>query len=124
MNKKLLIVDDEELVIKAIKQKFELEGFDVISDMNGNDALKIAQKEHPDIILIDVSIPGINGNEMVKELRKDDWGKTVPVMFITNSLGLNHLVEPTEYGPQDFLVKSDWKLSDIVSKVKTSLKIN
>ena len=121
MKTKILITDDDYALMKAYKNKFESEGFEVLSAQNGNEGLEIALKEHPDIILLDVIMPEMDGLSMLKKLRKDDWGKDVLVILLTNLDDTRKVFEAMKEGTYDYLVKSEWKLDDIVKKVNEKI---
>lgn len=121
----ILIVEDEVAMLKALQLKFQKERFRVLLAKNGVEGLDIAPREQPDIILLDILMPEMDGMTMLKKLRKlNEWGKRVPVIILTNvseSDELNKQVVDTE--PSFYLVKSDWKLDDIASKVRERLGI-
>lgn len=123
MGKKVLIVDDEQLVRAAITQKFTAEGFSVISAGDGREGLEVANAERPDIILLDIRMPVMDGVEMLQKLREDLWGKTVPVILLTNSFDMDNVSRVVQYDVHEYLVKADWTLSDVVKKVKEKLGV-
>ena len=122
-NKKILIVEDEKPLREAIFDKFNREGFQTFQGKDGEEGLKIALKEHPDIILLDIIMPHVDGLSMLKTLRKDDWGKNAQVLLLTNLNDAEYVATAMESGVFDFLVKSDWKLDDLVIRVKEKLGI-
>ena len=81
--KKVLIVDDEHLIIKIIQFKLESSGFEVISAFDGVNGLQMAIKESPDIILLDIMMPGMNGYTVLDILKKDERTKNIPVIMVT-----------------------------------------
>ncbi len=122
-NKKILIVEDEKPLREAIFDKFNREGFQTFQGKDGEEGLKIALKEHPDIILLDIIMPHVDGLSMLKTLRKDEWGKNAQVLLLTNLNDAEYVATAMESGVFDFLVKSDWKLDDLVIRVKEKLGI-
>ena len=122
-NKKILIVEDEAPLRQAIFDKFKREGFQTFHGKNGEEGLEIAFKEHPDIILLDIIMPKVDGLSMLKTLRKDEWGKNVQIILLTNLNDAEYVATAMESGVFDFLVKSDWKLNDLVTRVKEKLGI-
>jgi CheY-like chemotaxis protein len=94
------------------------EGFRIFQAANGQEALDLALKEHPDLIMLDLLMPVMDGVTMLKELRKDEWGKEVKVLVLTNLSTDEKLDEVKEFGVEDYLVKSDWKIEDVVQKIK------
>lgn len=123
--KKLLIIEDETSLIKAQHDKFEREGFKVVEAKNGEEGLSTALRELPDLILLDLLMPVMDGMTMLKKLRaENEWGKTVPVIILTNLASdtdeqIQNIVE-TE--PSYYFMKSNWTLEDLVKKVKERLK--
>ena len=73
--KKILIVEDEEIMLKALVEKFSSEGFEVVQAIDGEEGLKKALCEKPDIILLDILLPKMDGMAVLKKLREDTWGK-------------------------------------------------
>lgn len=120
-NKKILIIEDEEILRQAMVDKFNREGFSVIEAKDGEEGLDLAIKNHPDIILLDIIMPKIDGLSMLKQLRSDAWGKDVPILILTNLNDAEYVSQAVESGVYDFLVKSDWQLSTLVEKVKEKL---
>ncbi len=112
------IVEDEQAVVNILRDKLEKEGFAVLEARNGAEGLELAKRKHPDLVLLDIIMPVMDGITMLKKLREDGWGKTVPVIILTNLSDAESVAEATEKGAFDFLVKSNWKLVDIVKKVK------
>jgi len=120
--KKILIVEDEIALITALSDKLTNEGYDVIKAMDGKEGLKSAILERPDIVLLDINLPVMDGITMLKELRKDEFGKSVEVVMLTNFNEYKLLADALAQGAHDYIVKSDWKLEDIVKLVSDKLK--
>lgn len=119
--KKILIVDDEESIVEALNSHLKGEGFDVITAKNGKEGLDMALKEHPDLILLDIMMPVMNGIEMFKELRKDEWGKTAQIILLTILDDLQKMNEAIEHNISDYLMKPDWKMEDVSKRIKEKL---
>lgn len=123
MKKKILIVDEEIALVGALVTRFMSEGFITLSAANGQDGLKSALKHHPDIILLDIMMPVMDGATMLKKLRADKWGQDVHVILLTNLTDSEKLDESMHQGACDYLVKCDMTIEDVVNKVKGKLKI-
>ena len=124
MDKKILIVEDDRAEANVLVDKFTQEGFLVSTAENGKKGLERALLDHPDLILLDIIMPEMDGLSMLNELRKDEWGKAVPVIILTNLNPDDEIVR--QKGVMDFayfLIKSNWKLDDVVRAVKKELKI-
>ncbi|OGE85128.1 MAG: hypothetical protein A3J48_03065 [Candidatus Doudnabacteria bacterium RIFCSPHIGHO2_02_FULL_46_11] len=123
-SKKVLIVEDEAPMLKALVDKFTNEGFAVFHAEDGEEGLNIALKEHPDIILLDMIMPKMDGMTVLENIRKNaGWGADVPVIVLTNINDTRVVSEAMGFHASDFLVKSDWKLADVVKKVREKLGI-
>jgi len=126
MKKKILIVEDEPSMRKALSEKFTLEGFDVSVAINGIEGLEKSLAEHPNLILLDIVMPKMDGMTMLEKLREnDDWGKQVPAIILTNLVSDDEkrMNQVTELLPTYYLEKTDWKIAEIVDKVKSRLEI-
>jgi two-component system, OmpR family, alkaline phosphatase synthesis response regulator PhoP len=119
---KILIVEDEASLRDALGDKLELEGFNVIKAKNGQEGLEVALREHPDLILLDIIMPVMGGLIVLKNLRQDVWGKKVKVIMLTNLSDTEKTAEAVEQESFDFLVKSDWKMEGVLTKIKERLK--
>jgi len=121
--KKVLVVEDEKSLREALVIEFTKTGFIVFEAKDGEEGLEVAFKEHPDIILLDVLMPKMDGIEMFNRLCKDEWGIGVPVIMLTNISDSKTIVSNVRDGISDYLVKSEYKLEDIVKKVKERLNM-
>jgi two-component system alkaline phosphatase synthesis response regulator PhoP len=121
MRKKILIVEDDVLLVKAISYEFEQENFEVFTAGNGEDGLAMAEQHLPDLILADINMPKMDGLAMLKALRATDWGKNMLVIMLTNYSDEQRVLEALSQKAFYYLVKSDWDLSQIVAKVKEKL---
>lgn len=119
--KKILIVEDEISPLKALVAKFSREGFNVLQAEDGETGLRLALQEHPDLILLDIILPKMDGLTMLKKLREDERGTKVPVILLTNLSDSQKVAEAVEHHACDYLVKSDWPLEAVVQKVKEKL---
>ena len=122
--KKILIAEDEEPLRKALVEKFEGKIFKTVEAGDGVTALERALSEKPDLIILDIIMPGMGGMFMLKKLRKDDWGKNIPVIFLTNLSADDRIIQDvTETNPTYYFVKTEINLSGLYDKVKELLKV-
>src|SRR5438552_2171281 len=82
--KKILIVEDDFFMSQSLIEKFTKQGFEVSAAKNGDEGLSMALNDHPDLIMLDIVMPDMNGLVMMKKLRADVWGKAVPIVLLTN----------------------------------------
>lgn len=119
--KKVLIVDDDAFLSGIYATKLELEGFEVVSARDGEEGVKMALKEKPDIILMDVLMPKLDGFEALKRVKGDPETKAIPVIMLTN-LGQKEDVEKgLQEGAADYLIKAHFVPAEAVEKIKAVL---
>jgi len=119
-NKKILVVEDEEAMLSALKEKLSAAGFEVFEARNGEDGIKMAIENKPDAIVLDIVMPKMNGMEVITKLRADSWGAKVPVIILTNLGADEHITaKVAETEPAYYLMKMDYSLNDIVEKIRS-----
>jgi len=122
-NKTILVVEDELSTLEALVEIFTIEGFNVLEAKNGKEGLEVALKKHPDLILLDIIMPKMDGMAMLRQLRKDNWGKRAKVIILTNLSAVERTTEALDSRVYDYFVKANWKITDLVEKVKEKLKV-
>ncbi len=124
VTKRILIVEDDLPLLNALAETFEKEGFQVLKAQDGEGGLKVALKESPDLILLDIIMPKMHGWQMLEKLREDSWGKKVLVIVLSNISDPQKKEQFMETGQVvDYLVKTELRLQDVVHKVKERLGI-
>ena len=104
MNKKILIVEDEKVIREALKTRLLEEKFQILEAKDGERGLAVALQEKPDLILLDIIMPVMDGMTMLKYLRKDAWGKKAKVIILTNLSDSTKVQEALEHDTNDYLV--------------------
>ena len=117
MTKRVLVVEDEKLIAGAIQKKLLASGFEVEVAFDGEDGLKKALSLKPDMILLDIVLPKMDGITVLDNLRADEWGKTAAVIILTNLDTDFEYNESRARGVTDYLVKTSWSLDDVISKI-------
>ena len=122
---KILVVDDEEMMREILVARLSKESiFKIYSASNGQEGLYSVFSINPDLILLDVQMPVMDGITMMKELRKDPRGKDVPIIFLTSyDTDEDILFKISEGKPAFYLIKSSISMDEVVVKVKQSLGI-
>jgi DNA-binding response OmpR family regulator len=118
---KVLLVEDDKMIIDMYTLKFTQEGYDVVQAENGKDGLELAKKERPDIILLDIILPQMDGFTVLKELKADANVKDTPVVLLTNLGQDGDVKKGLELGANDYLIKANYTPSQVVDKVKSVL---
>lgn len=120
MATKVAIVEDDQAIAQMYRIKFEAEGFTVDTAENGKLGLALAESMKPDIILLDLMMPEMNGGEMLAKLRASDWGRNIKVVVLTNMGEQEIPQEVTNLGVSDVILKADMtprQVADLVKKL-------
>lgn len=120
---KILVIEDEKLVREALVRKLTTLGFNVVFAADGEEGLKKAEEELPALVLLDLILPVMDGLTVLENIRSADWGKSMPVIVLSNLSDAETVTESKKHGVFDYLVKTDWSLEDVVKKIKTVLKL-
>lgn len=121
--KKVLLVEDDPFIRDIYQVKFSQEGFEVQAADNGIEALKKMEQFVPNIILLDIIMPYMDGMETLKNIKsKDEW-KKIPIIMLTNISEKEKIAKSEDYGINDYLIKSHFTPSEVVKKVKTLLNM-
>jgi|ERR1035437_1371181 CheY-like chemotaxis protein len=119
--KTILVIEDEKSLRGAIVDILHLKEFSSLEARNGREGVELALANHPDLILLDLIMPEMDGMTALGKIREDVWGKEAPVIILTNSSAAReHLADDAV---TRYLVKSDWKIHDIVKKIEEILNI-
>lgn len=118
MDKRILIVEDEPDIREAMAEAIEQAGFEALTAENGNVGLTKALAEKPDLILLDIIMPIMDGHEMLKRLRQDPWGRTVKVIVLTSMDDVQNIGTAHEGSITDYIIKAHSSLEEITNKVK------
>jgi DNA-binding response OmpR family regulator len=117
-NKLILIVDDDTSLLLALSDKFRSEGFNVLQSRNGNEAVKVALKEHPELILLDILMPGEGGISVAKQIRENEWGRTVNIIVLSNLEPDDESMGFIKANNLKYILKSSVSLDELVQIVK------
>jgi CheY-like chemotaxis protein len=119
---RVLVVDDDPQVLKLLRVNFELEGYEVIDAASGPEALKAARKTRPDVIVSDVSMPGMDGFELIEHLREDPKTGGIPIVLCSAKAQRSDVVNGTRAGADAYVTKpfDPQDLLDTVERVLAS----
>ncbi|MEK7447439.1 MAG: response regulator [Patescibacteria group bacterium] len=123
MTQKILLAEDDIQLIDMYKRKFKLEGFEVYIAENGQEAIDQFETFTPDIVLLDIMMPKVNGLEVLRHIRKDSKNKDALVIILTNLGNEATSEEIYKLGATDYIVKADMTPLEVTNKVKEILKI-
>lgn len=122
MSKKVFLFEDEEIIYENIIHELEDEGFNVTLAKDGQDALKKVISAQPDIILLDLILPKLNGFEILKELKNEEKTKNIPVIILSNLGQGQDIRECMDLGAVDYMVKANVLIADVITKIKEFTK--
>ncbi|MES2986136.1 MAG: response regulator [Patescibacteria group bacterium] len=118
--KKILIVEDESVFLELLTEKFTDQGFEVVTATNGKEGLQMAEREHPDAIVTDLTMPIMDGVEFIRNLRaKDSWGKKAFVIILSNRGDMDSIADTVDLGAHHYFVKADIDPGKVVESVLT-----
>ncbi|OYW86140.1 hypothetical protein B7Z17_01025 [Candidatus Saccharibacteria bacterium 32-49-10] len=118
---KIAIIEDDPVISQMYRMKFEADGFDVQLADNGERGIEMIKDFEPDLILLDLQMPEMDGAEALRRIRKQDWGKTTPVIILTN-LGEEEAPRGIrELGIHGYIVKAELTPRQVVQRVKEAL---
>lgn len=120
---KILIIEDDLSLQKTLAEYLGSENFEVRSASDGESGLAMALSEKPDLILLDIILPKKDGHEVLQAVKADEKTKNIPVVLLTNLDGISDVEKALELGATTYLVKADYKLEEIVVKIKDILNI-
>jgi DNA-binding response OmpR family regulator len=118
--KKILVVDDEVDLVKTIQFSLELEGYEVLVSYNGEDALAQARNEKPDLILLDIMLPKLDGYKVCRFLKFDEQYKHLPILMMTAKTQEKDKLMGKETGADEYITKP-FDMEELIGKIKTYL---
>jgi CheY-like chemotaxis protein len=119
--KKILLVEDERDISHMYRTKFRLEGFQIITAKNGNEGLQQIASFRPDLILLDIDMPGMNGLQMLNIIKKAPKTRNIPVIMLTNHSNDDMMKEAIEVGAEAYLIKGEVEPRHVVRMVQGML---
>lgn len=116
--KKILIVEDEPFLRKIMVETFQQAGFEVLEAADGEAGLNLALAQQPDVTLLDILMPKMDGITVLRRMRQNPWGKNTLIIMLTNLTADNQVLEGmSDNPPSYYFVKSDMELDELVAKV-------
>lgn len=118
---KILFIEDEPALQKTLGDVLKQEGYGVVSALDGEAGLNLVATEKPDLILLDLIMPKMDGFEVLKRLKADEETKDIPVIVLTNLEAIGDVGKAIELGATTYLVKAQYSLEEVLEKVKKAL---
>lgn len=118
---KVLVVDDEPNIVLTLKDRLEMNDYIVVTAANGEEGLRLAKEESPDLILLDVIMPIMDGHETLEELRRQDWGRDISVIMLTARSQAQDIARAKACDIEDYIIKP-FDLSELLEKIESIIE--
>ena len=120
--KTILFIEDESALQKTFGELLTQEGYQMISALDGEIGLRLAKSKKPDLILLDLIMPKVDGFGVLKKLKEDEETKNIPVIVLTNLEELEDLDRAIELGATTYLIKANYYLEEVLEKIRKTLE--
>ena len=117
----ILAVDDDKNLLKLLTKQIEVIGHKTITASSGSDGIEFARTGNPDLILLDIMMPDINGFEVIKKIKKDEVIKNIPIIMLTSKTGKEYVIEAMRQGVLDYIVKP-YNFANLSRKIESAIK--
>jgi len=119
--KVILLVDDDLTLREMYEERLKAEGFEIVQANNGEEALSRAKEVKPNVIMLDIMMPKINGFDVLKELKSDPELKDIPVIMLTALIQEVDRIQGKKLGAFDYIVKSETMPGEVIAKIKSAI---
>lgn len=120
---KILIVEDVPQISESLVDAIQMKGWQALTATTGTAAISIALAEQPDLILLDIRLPDLDGYSVYGRIRADEWGKTANIVVITASESIQTIAERIDLPVDRILFKPEWSLRDLMAKIESVLPV-
>ncbi|MCI0499403.1 MAG: response regulator [Planctomycetales bacterium] len=120
---KILVIDDEPNIVQTLKDRLEMNEYMVFTADNGQEGLKVARQESPDLVLLDVIMPIMDGHEMLEQLRRQEWGRQISVIMLTARSQAQDIARARACDIEDYIIKP-FDLSELLEKIENIVERN
>ncbi|MFH1656730.1 MAG: response regulator [Candidatus Nealsonbacteria bacterium] len=124
MEKKILIIEDDKFLRELISQKLLKEGYDVAEAVDGEKGIRAVKEEKPDLVLLDLILPGVDGFEVLAKVKEDPILAEIPVIILSNLGQKDDIERGLKMGADDYLIKAHFTPGEIIEKIKSVFDSN
>ncbi|OIO47758.1 MAG: response regulator [Parcubacteria group bacterium CG1_02_37_51] len=114
----ILLIEDDSFLLQMYATKLEVEGFEVVSALDGKKGLQLLNKNKPDLILLDLLMPEMNGFEVLQKIKEDQEAKDIPVIILTNLGNREDVQRCLKLGATDYLIKAHFVPAEVIKKIR------
>ncbi|HCS78279.1 TPA: response regulator [Patescibacteria group bacterium] len=118
---KILFIEDDPLLVKIYSTRLSVDGYEVISAENGEDGLQIAETQAPDLIVLDIMMPRLDGFSVLEKLRQSEKTRNTPILVYSNLGQEDEIVRAKKMGATDFVIKANLSPTEMINKIKEHL---
>lgn len=119
---KILVVEDDVFMIELLSKELAVSGFDVVIAKNGTEGIKKFEESKPDLLVLDLLLPDMNGFDTLRKVRRSEEGRNVKVIILSNLSETSDIEEGRRLGVNDYLIKANYSLKEIVDRIRAILK--
>lgn len=119
--KKILLIEDDSFISQMYSMKFKQTNFDFVVARDGAEGMELAKKEKPDLILLDIILPEMDGFEVLRQLKEDPMLQSIPVVLLTNLGQQENIQKGMAMGAKDYIIKAHYTPQEVVEKAQTFL---
>lgn len=119
--KTILLVDDDLTLREMYEERLKAEGFSIVQATNGNEALQKARESKPNVVLLDIMMPKVNGFDVMREMKADPELKEIPIIVLTALIQDVDRVQGKKLGATDYIVKSETMPGEVIAKIKNAI---
>ncbi|MEK7462378.1 MAG: response regulator [Patescibacteria group bacterium] len=117
----VLLVEDDQTIRELYAMALIKAGFNIVMAENGEQGVVLALKHHPNLILLDIDMPIMDGHQAAKQIRNDGWGKAARIIFLTNHSDASNVAHAVMQKPEDFIVKAHTPVHDVINQVRIAV---
>jgi len=121
--KKILFIEDESTLQKTLGTVLTKEGYQVVSALDGEIGFRMAKKEKPDLILLDLILPKMDGFDVLKSIKAEETIKEIPIIVLTNLESMEDIQKALDLGAATYLVKANYSLEEVLEKINKTINV-
>lgn len=119
--KKILVIEDSPYLAESLNDILDISGFEAILALNGREGVSQAIEQQPDLILLDIRLPDIDGYEVYRRIRENDWGAKAKILVLTASESTENISKNIDLPREDVLFKPEWSVPDLIAKIREKI---
>jgi DNA-binding response OmpR family regulator len=120
--KKILVIEDSPYLAESLVDMLTMQGYDALVAPGGRDGVTLAIEQQPDLILLDIRLPDIDGYEVYRRIRENSWGAKATIVVLTASESIENISKNIDLPKEDILFKPEWSVSDLLTKIKEKIQ--